>query len=86
MSLPEVSAGIEALGFHGNIGQRSKFTWKGESYYLLEAEGCHDCWDSWRIVLCDKNMSPITILPLRGVKDLNDGKGHTTAFANPFIG
>lgn len=67
VTLPQVNEQISSLGFHGNIGQRSKFTWKGESYYLVEAQDCYDCWNTWRIVLCDKNMSPIAVLPVHGV-------------------
>lgn len=81
-----MSSKIAALGFKGNIGQRSKFTWKGESYYLVEAQNCYDCWDTWRIVLCDSSMAPLAVLPIHGVAGGNDNKGRSKAYANPFIG
>jgi len=69
----------------GNIGSRAKFVVHGETYYLLEAQGCHDCWDKWRIMLCDKDMNPISLLPIKGVKKTQDGK-YSESYANPYIG
>lgn len=86
VALPQVNEQISSLGFKGNIGQRSKFTIKGESYYLVEAQDCYDCWKTWRVLLCDKNMSPLAVLPIHGIQGEDDNKGQSLTYANPFIG
>jgi hypothetical protein len=69
---------VQKLGFLGNIGSRQKFTFDGQNYYLLEAQDCFNCWDTWRIILCDKNLLPITVLPIQTPHG-------SKSFANPNI-
>ena len=67
------------MGFNGNIGSRQKFTWNDKTFYLLEAQRCVDCWDQWKIILCDSKLMPITELPIQ------TPSGKSKSFANPNI-
>jgi len=62
----------------GNIGSRAQFEWHGKTYNLIEAAGCFDCWDTWRIMLADEFMNPIVILPFETPLG-------SSSFANPNI-
>lgn len=77
-SLDKLNRKIQSLGFLGNIGSRQKFEWNGKTFHLLEAAGCFDCWDTWRIILADENMSPLVILPI-------ETPLKSKSFANPNI-
>jgi hypothetical protein len=74
----KLNSKVQQLGFMGNIGSRQQFQWEGKTYNLLEAAGCFDCWDTWRIMLCDENMKPLMILPMKTPLG-------SKSFANPNI-
>ncbi|MBL8889393.1 MAG: hypothetical protein JNL67_05410 [Planctomycetaceae bacterium] len=63
-------------GWLGNLGDREKFTWGDESYYLQEVQRTKGDWGSWRIGLCDLHGRLIQVLSIRT-------PGGSTAFSNP---
>jgi len=66
----------EVLEFRGNIGSRAKFTWRGQEYYVQEAEKAWNTWDTWRVFLCDKEGFPLKQLAMKTPKN-------GVSFANP---
>lgn len=73
-----INQNLIQLGGHGNLGDRSKFTWKGSDYYLQEVQGTRNDWGTWGIFLCDDKG-----LPLKRVAPVTPGK--STAFSNPAV-
>ncbi|NNJ26076.1 hypothetical protein [Alienimonas chondri] len=74
------SAGLNAElrdgGWRGNLGDRDRFAWRGETYYLQEVQRKKHDWSSWRICLCDGDGMPLRTLSVRTPHQ-------STAFANP---
>jgi len=52
--------------------------WKGQAYYLIEAQLKNKAWESWRVFLCNENGLPLQML------DMKTPAG-SKAFANPHI-
>jgi len=74
----KINTAIKKLGGNGNLGDRSKFPWKGKTYYLQEVQSTRLDWGSWGIFLCDENGLPLgRIRPSTPKKSL--------AFSNPAI-
>ena len=73
-----INSTLKKLGGNGNLGDRSKFSWKGNSYYLQEVQGTRLDWGTWGISLCDSNGFPLGKLRPRT-------PGNSTAFSNPAI-
>lgn len=63
-------------GWHGNLGDRDRFVWQGDVYYLQEIQRVKGDWSSWRICLCAKDSMPVHTLAITTHKA-------STAFANP---
>lgn len=63
-------------GWRGNLGDRDRFIWQGNVYYLQEIQKRRGDWSSWRIWLCGDEGMPIRPL---SVKTHNG----SVAFANP---
>ncbi|MFT4548235.1 MAG: hypothetical protein ACI8XO_001570 [Verrucomicrobiales bacterium] len=74
----KLNAAIKELGGNGNLGDRSKFPWKGRTYYLQEVQGTRLDWGSWGIFLCDQNGLPLGKIRPRTPKQ-------SSAFSNPAI-
>jgi len=74
----KINTAIKKLGGNGNLGDRSKFQWKGESYYLQEVQITRLDWGSWGIFLCNQNG-----LPLGEINPHTPKK--SSAFSNPAI-
>lgn len=66
------------LGADGNIGDRGKFTWKDQTFYLQEAQGTRRDWGTWGLFLCDAGG-----FPLQKLKPRTPGK--STAFSNAAV-
>ena len=66
------------LGADGNIGDRSKFIWKDQIFYLQEAQGTRRDWETWGLFLCDAEGRP-----LQKLKPRTPGK--STAFSNAAV-
>lgn len=66
------------LGANGNIGDRSKFAWKGQTFYLQEAQGTRRDWGTWGLFLCDSEGLPLKKLDLRT-------PGQSRAFSNAAV-
>lgn len=65
----------KSLGFRDTFGSRSKFTYKGDDYYLVETKkGADDV-----IILADSALSPLAVLPF----ELPEGD--VTSFTAPSI-
>ena len=73
-----INTAIKKLGGNGNLGDRSKFSWKGKTYYLQEVQSTRLDWGSWGIFLCDENG-----LPLGRIRPSTPKK--SSAFSNPAI-
>lgn len=76
--LRQINAELISRGAHGNIGDRDRFEWKGESFYLQEVQFKRGDWSSWRVFLCDAEGMPIKQLPVK----THSG---SVAFCNPNI-
>lgn len=74
----KINTALKKLGGLGNLGDRSKFIWQGETYYLQEVQNKRRDWGSWGIYLCDKNGQP-----LKKIDVTTPGK--STAFSNPSV-
>lgn len=66
------------LGADGNIGDRSKFAWKDQSFYLQEVQGTRRDWGTWGLFLCDSEGLPLKKLDLKT-------PGQSQAFANAAV-
>ena len=73
----EINWSLKFMGFHGNLGSRTRFEWKGKVYYLMENQIINETWEAWRIVLCDEQGFPLLALPIK------TPKGDSYCFANP---
>ena len=74
----DINKVLQSLGFLGNLGGRSKFNFRGSSYYLQETQITNKDWASWRITLCDSDGMPLQTLPIETPQ-------HSTSFANPNV-
>lgn len=63
-------------GWRGNLGDRDKFTWQEQTYYLQETQQTRGDWGSWRLCLCDHRGHPLQPLAIRTPQG-------STAFSNP---
>ena len=66
------------LGGNGNIGDRSKFIWKGRSYFLQEVQETRRDWGSWGLFLCDSKGFPLKRLRIKTPEK-------SLAFSNPAV-
>lgn len=65
-------------GWQGNLGDRDRFSWGDQTYYLQETQGKRGDWSSWRINLCDAHGMPIRTLQFQTDRQ-------SKAFANPNV-
>ena len=63
-------------GWKGNLGDRDRFIWQEDVYYLQEVQRTRNDWSSWRICLCRGDGMPIRTLKIKTHKG-------SVAFANP---
>jgi hypothetical protein len=75
---PNLDAAVEAWDVAGNIGGREQFSWRGQSYTLIEGQLVKDRWESWRIYLYDPVAGAAYPVPIRT-------HGGSVAFANPTV-
>ncbi|MFT6862380.1 MAG: hypothetical protein ACJAVK_000938 [Akkermansiaceae bacterium] len=75
---PKINTALKKLGGNGNLGDRSKFAWHNQTYYLQEVQGTRSDWGSWGIFLCDNDG-----FPLKRIAPITPGK--STAFSNPSV-
>lgn len=73
-----VNEAFERLGVRGNLGDRDRFSYKGRTWYLQEAQMVKNGWDTWRVHLCDDKVLPIAPLTI------STHKG-SRSFANPTV-
>jgi len=71
-----INAELVKRGWQGNLGDRDRFVWQGDVYYLQEIQGVKGDWSSWRVCLCEKDGMPVHTLAIKTHKA-------STAFANP---
>lgn len=74
----KLNQAFQKLGGKGNLGDRSKFSWQGQNYYLQEVQSTRLDWGSWGIFLCDQDG-----LPLQKIEIQTPGK--STPFSNPSV-
>ena len=74
----EINAALKMLGGRGNLGDRTKFVWRDNSYYLQEVQGARGDWGSWRLFLCDRKGMPLRKLAIKTHKKAK-------AFSNPTV-
>jgi hypothetical protein len=72
----ELNAELRRQGWLGNLGDRDRFDWNGQTYYLQEIQRTKGDWGSWRLCLCDAAGQPLQVLSIR----TDQG---STAFSNP---
>lgn len=63
-------------GWRGNLGDRDKFDWNDQTFYLQELQRTKGDWGSWRLGLCDAKGALLHELAIRTHQD-------STAFSNP---
>lgn len=63
-------------GWRGNLGDRDRFVWHNDIYYLQEIQRTRNDWSSWRVSLCSKDGMPVHTLKPKTHKG-------SVAFANP---
>jgi hypothetical protein len=74
----ELNSAMREQGWNGNLGDRDKFLWKDQTYYLQEIQRTKGDWSSWRLGLCDEHgrlLQPLKIQTHHG----------STAISNPHI-
>ena len=71
-----INARLIADGWLGNLGDRTRFTWRDKTFYLQEIQRRKGDWSSWRVCLCDASGMPIRPLAIAT-------HGRATAFSNP---
>jgi hypothetical protein len=76
--LKKISEALKKAGGRGNLGDRDRFTWRKQNYYLQEVQGIRNDWSSWRVYLCDRDGLPLQQLKLKS-------HNQATAFANPSV-
>lgn len=74
--LNAVNSELIRRGWLGNLGDRDKFIWKENVYYLQEIQRVRNDWSSWRVSLCQSDGMPIHDLEFKTHKG-------SIAFANP---
>lgn len=72
----ELNRTLADQGWRGNLGDRDKFTWREQTYYLQETQQTRGDWGSWRLCLCDHRGHPLQPLAIRTEQG-------STAFSNP---
>ncbi|MGI9239221.1 MAG: hypothetical protein ACR2RV_00380, partial [Verrucomicrobiales bacterium] len=72
----DVNAELKKLGWRGNLGDRAKFSWRSEDYYLQEVQRRRGDWRSWGVYLCDRDGMPLRALRLATHDE-------ASAFCNP---
>jgi len=55
---PIINTALKKLGGNGNLGDRSKFAWHNQTYYLQEVQSTRSDWSTWGIFLCDDDGFP----------------------------
>ncbi len=76
--LDAINRQLEKEWASGNFGDRDKFNWQGQAYYLQEVQKKLYDWSSWRIALCDADGMPL--------KELSIETHHgSSSYANPNI-
>lgn len=74
----DLNAEMREQGWLGNLGDRDKFRWRDQTYYLQEIQRTKGDWSSWRLGLCDEHgrlLQPLKIQTHQG----------STAISNPHI-
>lgn len=71
-----INARLIADGWLGNLGDRTRFTWHDNPFYLQEIQRQRGDWSSWRVCLCDATGMPIRPLAITT-------HAGATAFSNP---
>ena len=71
-----INARLIADGWLGNLGDRTRFTWRDKTFYLQEIQRRKGDWSSWRVCLCDASGMPIRPLAIAT-------HGRAAAFSNP---
>lgn len=74
----ELNSAMREQGWLGNLGDRDKFRWRDQTYYLQEIQRTKGDWSSWRLGLADDQgqlLQPLKIQTHQG----------STAFSNPHI-
>lgn len=74
----DLNSAMREQDWRGNLGDRDKFHWKNQTYYLQEIQRIKGDWSSWRLGLCDAQgrlLQPLKIQTHQG----------STAFSNPHI-
>jgi hypothetical protein len=71
-----INAELARRKWLGNLGDRDRFTWGGQVFYLQEVQHKPGDWTSWRVFLCDGEGMPVRKLSIRT-------RSGSTAFANP---
>jgi len=75
-SSDKINQALIANGWQGNLGDRDRFNWNDQAFYLQETQGKRGDWSSWRINLCDAHGMPIRTLQFQTDQQ-------STSFANP---
>ncbi len=52
-------------GWQGNLGDRDKFLWNDQTYYLQEIQRTKNDWGSWRLSLCDASGMLLQVLSVQ---------------------
>jgi hypothetical protein len=72
----KINLALSRQGWRGNLGDRDRFTWNDETFYLQEVQRVPGDWSSWRISLCDGQGMPHRTLSFQT-------PAGSKAFANP---
>lgn len=72
----QINNAFSSKGWDGNLGDRDRFMWGNNFYYLQETQRKRGDWSSWRIHLCDFQGMPLSMLKFRT-------DNHSESFANP---
>jgi hypothetical protein len=75
---PQLDRALERWGCHGNIGGRDTLRWAGRDYLLVEGQGVHSGWHTWRTYLYDVAEQSAWPLPIRT-------HAGSAAIANPSV-
>ncbi len=72
----KINTDLRERGWLGNLGDRDKFVWRDQVFYLQEIQRRKGDWSSWRLGLCDGDGILIRALSIQTHRG-------STAFANP---
>ena len=60
----KINRELRSRGWRGNLGDRTRFEWRSEPYYLQEVQRRRGDWKSWGVYLCDGDGMPLRALDL----------------------